>query len=88
MKYRQFPKSAEMVSALGFGAMGFAGWFGPTSDADCIRALHTALDLGVNFIDTARAYGESERILGEGLRSWRGDRPFVATKIEPLGPKS
>jgi methylglyoxal reductase len=79
MKYRTFPKSGEEISALGFGAMGFAGWFGATSDADCIRALHSALDLGVNFIDTARAYGESERIVGEGLRQWTGAKPFVAT---------
>lgn len=87
MKYRAFPKSGEKISVLGFGAMGFAGWFGTVSDADCIRSLHAALDLGVNFIDTARAYGESERIVGEGLRQWTGDKPFLATKIEPLGPK-
>ena len=87
MKYRKFPKSGEKIGALGFGAMGFAGWFGAISDADCIRALHTALDLGVNFIDTARAYGESERIVGEGLSSWSGAKPFVATKIEALGPR-
>jgi methylglyoxal reductase len=66
--------------------MGFAGWFGSISDADCIRSLHTALDLGVNFVDTARAYGESERIVGEGLRQWKGEKPFLATKIEALGP--
>ena len=88
MRYRQFPRSNGRVSALGFGAMGFAGWFGKTSEAECIRALHTALDLGVNFIDTARAYGDSERIVGEGLRQWRGEKPFVATKVEALGPDS
>jgi methylglyoxal reductase len=88
MKYKQFPKSGEQISALGFGAMGFAGWFGRVSDVECIRALHAALDLGVNVVDTARAYGESERILGEGLRQWGGPRPFVATKIEALGPKA
>jgi methylglyoxal reductase len=87
MKYRPFPKSGEQISALGFGAMGFAGWFGKISDAECIRALHTALGLGVNMIDTARAYGESERIVGKGIRDWRGDKVFLATKIEALGPK-
>ena len=86
MRYRQFPRSNEPISALGFGAMGFAGWFGETSDAACIRALHRTLDLGVNFIDTARAYGDSERIVGEGLRQWPGTRPFLATKVEALGP--
>lgn len=73
---------------LGFGAMGLAGWFGAIHDRDAIRALHTALDLGVNMIDTARDYGRSEQVVGAGLRSWSGTKPFVATKIQPRGPKS
>lgn len=88
MQYRKFPKSGEDLSVLGFGAMGFAGWFGSISDADCIKSLHYAMDHGVNFVDTARAYGESERIVGAALRSWSGRRPFLATKIESLGPRS
>lgn len=84
MRYAEFPRSGEKISRLGFGAMGFAGWFGDQSDSVHIDALHRALDLGINFIDTARAYGESERILGLGLRAWTGDKPFVATKIEGM----
>jgi aryl-alcohol dehydrogenase-like predicted oxidoreductase len=84
--FRRFPALDTDVSALGFGAMGFAGWFGDVSDAECERALHTALELGVNFVDTARAYGESERRVGQALRSWRGPAPVVATKVEALGP--
>jgi methylglyoxal reductase len=84
MLYSQFPRSGEKISRLGFGAMGFAGWFGDQSETEHIDALHRALDLGVNFIDTARAYGDSERILGLGLQQWKGEKPFVATKIEGM----
>lgn len=84
MQYSDFATSGRAVSRLGFGAMGFAGWFGQQSEADHIRALLLALEQGVNFIDTARAYGESERIVGVALRAWRGDAPFVATKVEGL----
>lgn len=84
MLYAEFPRSKEKISRLGFGAMGFAGWFGDQSERDHIDSLHRAMDLGVNFVDTARAYGESERILGVALKQWRGTRPFVATKIEGM----
>ena len=87
MEYRVFPATGDRLSVLGFGAMGFAGWFGPVDDREGIRALHTAMDLGVNVIDTARAYGRSEEVVGAALRSWSGTRPFVATKVQPVGPK-
>jgi len=86
MKYTAFPKSGRKISQLGFGAMGFANWFGEQPEREHIDALHGALELGVNFIDTARAYGDSERIVGVGLKEWSGDPPFVATKIQALGP--
>ena len=84
-----FARTGRPVSRLGFGAMGFAGWFGQQSEADHIRALHYALDQGVSFVDTARAYGASEEILGRGLKQWTGPAPFVATKVEGLagGPQ-
>src|SRR5687768_1156003 len=84
MEFAAFGATSHRVSRLGFGAMGFAGWFGGQDEQAHVRALHTALDLGVNFIDTARAYGESEHILGLALTSWRGERPFVATKVQGL----
>ena len=87
MQYRTVPATGDEISVLGFGAMGMAGWFGAIDDDDAIRALHTALELGVNMIDTARAYERSEEIVGKGLRSWSGTQPFVATKIQPLGPR-
>ena len=76
MEYRTFVATGDRLSVLGFGAMGFAGWFGEIDDADATRALHTALDLGVNVVDTARAYGRSEELLGAALRSWPGEKPF------------
>jgi methylglyoxal reductase len=64
--------------------MGFAGWFGADNESDWIDSLLYALDQGVSFVDTARAYGDSERIVGKALRQWSGKRPFVASKIEQL----
>jgi predicted aldo/keto reductase-like oxidoreductase len=46
MQYRTFPATGDSLSVLGFGAMGFAGWFGPVDDDDGIRSLYTALELG------------------------------------------
>jgi len=88
MEHRTFPATGGQLSVLGFGAMGLAGWFGQIDDATGIRALHSALDRGVNLIDTARDYGRSEEIVGVALRSWSGRRPFVASKVQPLGPRS
>ena len=89
METAVFPSTGDTIGRLGFGAMGFAGWFGQQSEAEHIRALHYALDQGIDFIDTARAYGESESIVGRGLEQWTGRRPFVATKVEGLagGPQ-
>lgn len=86
MKYSIFPRSGRKLSKLGFGAMGFAGWFGDQPEKDHINALLAALEQGVNVIDTARAYGDSEVIVGKALKQWTGERPFLATKIQPLGP--
>jgi methylglyoxal reductase len=84
MQYTEFAASGRAVSRLGFGAMGFAGWFGQQPEADHIAALLLALEGGVTVIDTARAYGDSERILGAALRQWSGPAPFIATKVEAL----
>jgi methylglyoxal reductase len=84
MRYTPFPRSGESISKVGFGAMGFAGWFGGDNETEWIDSLLYALDQGVTFIDTARAYGGSERIVGKALAQWSGNRPFVATKVEQL----
>ena len=88
MHYRPLGRSGLSVSEVGFGAWGIgaSAWIGATED-ESVRALHRAIELGVNFIDTARGYGESERIVGRVLREHRGDPVFVATKVPPKNGK-
>jgi len=84
MRYRPLGRSGLEVSEIGFGAWGIggSGWIG-ADDEESTRALHRAIDLGVNFIDTARGYGDSERLVGAVARS-RPDVPVhVATKVPP-----
>lgn len=86
MKYRTFGRLGWRVSEIGFGAWALGGSWGPQDDAESVEALHQALDLGCNFIDTALAYGNgrSERVVGRVLRERAGgDRVYVATKIPP-----
>ena len=84
MHYRPLGKTGLPVSEIGFGAWGIggSGWIGAQED-ESVRALHRAIELGVNFIDTARGYGESERIVGQVVREHRGDPLYVATKVPP-----
>jgi aryl-alcohol dehydrogenase-like predicted oxidoreductase len=81
MKYRILGRTGLRVSAVGLGTMVHAGHFGPMKDSESLSAIETALDLGVNFIDTSDAYGAgySETLLGEALRGKR-DRVILATK--------
>jgi aryl-alcohol dehydrogenase-like predicted oxidoreductase len=85
MLERSLGRTGVHVSEIGFGAWGIGGtyWIG-AEDAESRRALHRALDLGVNFIDTAIVYGRgrSEKLVGEIVRE-RRQRVFVATKIPP-----
>ncbi len=84
MKYRAFGNTGWEVSEVGFGAWAIGGGWGPQSDTDSEAALNQALDLGVNFIDTAAGYGggRSERIIGRVLKT-RKERVYVATKTPP-----
>ncbi len=82
---KTMPANGREVSALGFGAMGFAGWFGADDEKNWRGSLLSSLEAGVTVIDTARAYGESERVVGDALREWSGPPPFLATKVEGLG---
>ena len=89
MQYRRFGKTGWKISEIGFGCWGMGGNWGPRSDEKARAALRKALQLGVNFFDTAYVYGDghSERILGEVLRAWFRDTPgrqqafYVATKV-------
>lgn len=82
MEYVNFPGTEEKVSVLGLGTWVFGGdgWGGADADA-AAAAVHEALSLGVNFIDTAPIYGDgkSEEIIGRAIRGSR-DKVFIATK--------
>jgi len=73
-----------MVSEIGYGMWGMGGWTG-SNDGQSLSSLQRAVDLGCNFFDTARAYGNghSERLLGELVRANRGKVLYTATKIPP-----
>jgi aryl-alcohol dehydrogenase-like predicted oxidoreductase len=85
MRHRDFGRTGVRVSEIGFGAWAIGGGWGPQPDADSIAALHRALDLGVDFVDTAAGYGNgrSERLIGQ-VRRERRETVFVATKTPPL----
>ena len=87
MQTRKLGNSDLMITPVGFGAwaIGGAGYdfgWGPQDDADSIAAIHRALELGVNWIDTAAVYGigRSEEVVARALKEWRGSRPYVFTK--------
>jgi aryl-alcohol dehydrogenase-like predicted oxidoreductase len=85
MKYRTLGRTGIEVSEIGYGAWGIGGvqWTGGDDD-EARRALNLAIDQGVNFIDTALAYGggHSERLVGEVARS-RKERIYIASKVPP-----
>ncbi|MCX6028301.1 MAG: aldo/keto reductase [Chloroflexi bacterium] len=82
MYYRELGRTGWQVSAISFGAWAIGGAWGSVDDADSLAALHRAIDLGVNFIDTADVYGDgrSERLVAQVLRDRPGQRIYVATK--------
>ncbi|MDP9394017.1 MAG: aldo/keto reductase [Actinomycetota bacterium] len=84
MEHRQLGRTGLQVSEVGYGAWGIGGsmWVGAEED-ESVRALHRAIELGVDFIDTARGYGESERIVGRVVRDHPGEQLYVATKVPP-----
>ncbi len=85
MKFRVLGRTGFSVSEIGYGAWGIGGtqWLGG-SDVESLQALRRAIDLEVNFIDTALAYGEghSERLVGQIVRE-TPRRIFVASKVPP-----
>jgi aryl-alcohol dehydrogenase-like predicted oxidoreductase len=82
MDHRPLGRTGVSVSKLCPGAMMFGAWGNPDHD-ESIRIIHTALDAGINFIDTADVYaqGESEEIVGKALAGGRRDDVILATKF-------
>ncbi|MDI3542557.1 MAG: hypothetical protein PWP57_160 [Candidatus Atribacteria bacterium] len=81
MNYRVFDRTGWAVSEVGFGSWAIGGGWGKVEEAEAVKALHAAIDQGVNFIDTADVYGDgrSEQLIARVLKE-RKERVYVATK--------
>ena len=84
VQYRKLSKTDLDVSVVCFGGMtaGSSGIFGHQDDEESVRAVHAALDVGINFFDTAEGYGRghSEDVLGRALEG-RREEVVIATKV-------
>ena len=87
MQMRKLGNSDLLITPVGYGAwaIGGSGWqfaWGSQDDNQSTAAIHRALELGVNWIDTAAVYGlgHSEEVVARALKEWRGSRPYVFTK--------
>jgi L-galactose dehydrogenase len=87
MEYRVLGNTGLKVSVLGFGASPLGGVFGEVDEQEGIRAVHTAVDLGVNFIDVAPYYGITlaETVLGKALKEIPRDKYYLSTKVGRYG---
>jgi aryl-alcohol dehydrogenase-like predicted oxidoreductase len=87
MQTRQLGNSDLQITPVGYGAWAIGGgdWqfsWGAQDDNDSIAAIHRALELGVNWIDTAAVYGlgHSEEVVAQALKAWSGAKPYIFTK--------
>ena len=86
MRYRKLGRTNYEISEIGYGAWGIGGtqWLGGDDD-ESVKSLRRAIELGLNFIDTALAYGDghSEQLVGDVVREHEDRKIYVATKIPP-----
>jgi aryl-alcohol dehydrogenase-like predicted oxidoreductase len=95
MLKKKLGNSDMFITRIGFGAwaIGGAGWeyaWGEQDDRKSVEAIHTALELGINWIDTAAAYGlgHSEEVVAQALKDWKGEKPYVFTKCSLIGDEN
>src|SRR5258708_3760754 len=86
LQSRRLGKNGPTVSALGLGAMGMSGMYGPADRQECLATIHAALDAGITLIDTGDFYGmgHNEMLIGEALKGVARDRFTVSVKFGAL----
>src|SRR5882724_9379221 len=86
MQHRRLGTTGPTVSALGLGAMGMSGMYGPADRQESIATIHAALDAGITLIDTGDFYGmgHNEMLIGEALKAARRDQIVVSVKFGAL----
>src|SRR3954454_8049087 len=87
MLYRPLGRTGLEVSILSYGASPLGSVFRPVDEAEGIRTVHTAIDLGINFIDVSPYYGltRAEEVLGRALAGIPRERYYLATKVGRYG---
>lgn len=85
MQYRTVPKNGDRLSTLGYGTMRLPTRVGRIDEERAIRQIRSAIDRGLNYIDTASPYhgGESERVVGKALADGYREKVLLATKLSP-----